>query len=355
VQAALAAQPDASPETRWSKFDLQWLGSNPPSVVRLYRAGDTFVATRAGDPRELKFPIHIANALDHSLLAWLTTIAAPVSGNPSMGTAEGMMAARFDESLDMFRSVTGRQRDLAVVNPDLRPVVELSQYIGKDETSSERRTAFPIEGLVPRRILRLVEERFVEGATDVSFEKDDLQFLSETVRLLGLRSATAKLEFTGKGRARGNGTFQDHDLLWFGNLNFWFTRKDGSVFQHHHLSYGQKRLLAFLYYLDANPSFVLADELVNGLHHTWIDECMKALGDRQAFLTSQNPLLLDYLVFHSAEDVKQSFILCSSKTIDGRERMTWRNMTDDEAAMFYSAYQVGIEHVGEILRTRGLW
>ncbi|WP_438013724.1 AAA family ATPase [Sorangium sp. So ce315] len=128
-----------------------------------------------------------------------------------------------------------------------------------------------------------------------------------------------------------------------------------SIFQDQHLSYGQKRLLAFLYYLDANPSFVIADELVNGLHHAWIEECMNAIGDRQAFLTSQNPLLLDYLSFESAEQVKESFILCRNQVDGDRERMIWRNMTDDEADMFYRAYQVGIEHVGEILRTRGLW
>ena len=145
------------------------------------------------------------------------------------------------------------------------------------------------------------------------------------------------------------------ELFWFGNLKFWFTRRDGSIFQDQHLSYGQKRLLAFLYYLDANPSIVIADELVNGLHHAWIEECVKAIGDRQAFLTSQNPLLLDYLVFESVEQVKETFILCRTEPDGDRDRMIWRNMNDDEADMFYSAYKVGVEHVGEILRTRGLW
>jgi hypothetical protein len=145
------------------------------------------------------------------------------------------------------------------------------------------------------------------------------------------------------------------DVYEFGNLKFWFTRKDGSIFQDQHLSYGQKRLLTFLYYLEANPSIVIADELVNGLHHAWIKECMEAIGERQAFLTSQNPLLLDYLFFTSLEEVKESFILCRTEPVGDSEKMIWRNLTDDEAAMFYSAYKVGIEHVGEILRTRGLW
>ncbi len=100
---------------------------------------------------------------------------------------------------------------------------------------------------------------------------------------------------------------------------------------------------------------MIADELVNGMHHRWIEECVTAMGDRQAFLTSQNPLLLDYLAFDSALQVKSSFVVCQTELRDGRERMIWRNFTDDEADMFYSAYRVGIEHVGEILRTRGLW
>ena len=91
------------------------------------------------------------------------------------------------------------------------------------------------------------------------------------------------------------------------------------------------------------------------MHHVWIEECMNAIGDRQAFLTSQNPLLLDYLSFESVEQVKDSIIVCRTEIVDGKEEMVWRNLTEDEADMFFSAYRVGIEHVGEILRTRGLW
>jgi hypothetical protein len=35
--------------------------------------------------------------------------------------------------------------------------------------------------------------------------------------------------------------------------------------------------------------------------------------------------------------------------------MSWSNMTREAAETFFSAYQAGIEHVGEILRTRGMW
>ena len=31
----------------------------------------------------------------------------------------------------------------------------------------------------------------------------------------------------------------------------------------------------------ARPTLVIADELVNGLHHQWIEACMQQLGERQ--------------------------------------------------------------------------
>ena len=82
---------------------------------------------------------------------------------------------------------------------------------------------------------------------------------------------------------------------------------------------------------------------------------MNALGGRQAFLASQSPVLLDHLVFTSVADVKETFILCRSEAAGESERMVWRNLTDAEAALFYRDYKVGIEHVGELLRTHGLW
>ncbi|WP_437774384.1 AAA family ATPase [Sorangium sp. So ce1097] len=268
-------------------------------------------------------------------------------------------AYRFDESLDMFRALTAREDDVDISKDDLRPRIRLDRPIKARARSGPSITVSPNHGVVSSGIIDAMKLGLPLGSTDYSINNEQLAFLSRLVRLLGLRSATAKVELVDK-----NAQFEllenkvRHKLteqFEFGNLKFWFTRRDGSIFQDQHLSYGQKRLLAFLYYLDANPSFVIADELVNGLHHAWIEECMNAIGDRQAFLTSQNPLLLDYLSFESAEQVKESFILCRNQADGDRERMIWRNMTDDEADMFYRAYQVGIEHVGEILRTRGLW
>jgi hypothetical protein len=153
------------------------------------------------------------------------------------------------------------------------------------------------------------------------------------------------------------GSRQEPDGLWwsFGRAEFLFSRARGVVFNHNALSYGQKRLLAFLYYLDANPKFVVADELVNGMHHDWIRASVDEIGERQAFLTSQNPLLLDYLPLESVEQIHKSFVQCRTEVVDGEPQIVWSNLATEDAAELFADYKVGIQPVGEILRARDLW
>lgn len=254
-------------------------------------------------------------------------------------------AVRFDEGLDVYRAVTAKLEGSGSSGPELAP-----RWFVTGESEAVRVSFAGSAGLTPGNIEtdRIVRAANADEAS-VTVPYGAVAFLDKTVRLLNLQSAEARIELLEKSTESGE------DFYTFGNLKFWFTRKDGSIFQDHRLSYGQKRLLTFLYYLDCNPGFIIADELVNGMHHRWIEECVNAIGDRQAFLTSQNPLLLDYLTFDSVEHVKSSFVVCQTELREGRERMIWRNFNDDEADMFYGAYRVGIEHVGEILRTRGLW
>ncbi|WP_437284071.1 AAA family ATPase [Sorangium sp. So ce406] len=331
-------------------FHLDLYISDLQTTVSIRRLKDQIAIEGADLDKE--WPVRVAEGpmgLLHTI-STLVTVASKMRVHINLW-ADLRSACRFDESLDTFRALTARSDDADISKDGLRPRIRLYRF--RDRLQSAPISAInPDHGIVPKGILDIMKLGLPEGATDYSMDDNDITFLSEVVRLLGLRSAIAKIELIDKVVAGGDPPAEHFD---FGNLKFWFTRRDGSIFQDQQLSYGQKRLLAFLYYLDANPSFVIADELVNGLHHAWIEECMNAIGDRQAFLTSQNPLLLDYLSFESAEQVKESFILCRNQADGDRERMIWRNMTDDEADMFYRAYQVGIEHVGEILRTRGLW
>lgn len=148
-----------------------------------------------------------------------------------------------------------------------------------------------------------------------------------------------------------------HDaLLLFAGVRFRIRQSNGDTLFDDDLSFGQQRLLSFALHLGSHPDVVVADELVNGLHNEWIKECVAQIGTRQAFLTSQNPLLVDYLVFNSAEEVRRTFLLCSSeKSAAGKETLVWRNMTTDEAADFYAAYETGISYVSEVLMSKGFW
>jgi hypothetical protein len=141
----------------------------------------------------------------------------------------------------------------------------------------------------------------------------------------------------------------------YNNLRFWLTRADDSEYSDEHLSFGQKRIVSFLAYLDGALTFVIADEIVNGLHHAWVDLCVNSIGDRQAFLTSQNPLLMDHLSFNDPDEIRHSFILCSLDDDEEREVIKWQNMTEDQAKATFEASEAGIGHLSTILRNEGLW
>lgn len=246
-------------------------------------------------------------------------------------------ARRFDEALDIFRYITG-------------PATWIEAHI---DQSTGIVQGFYVAGLVPVEFLDAVGLHVVHMPTisqGLTISAESLGFLGKVGDLFGFR--TARLEMRLESRT-GDGV--GGEGLTFGEFRFMFEAHNGSVIRHDDLSYGQKRLLAFHYYLAANPMTVIADELVDGLHHLWIDAAIEAIGDRQAFLASQNPLLLDHLEFDSAEQVASTFITCRAEQIGNDKRMTWSNMSTYDAERFFRAYQVDVKHVSEILLSKGLW
>lgn len=277
--------------------------------------------------------LNAAAKQDHDALAGLHTPLIFISSNN---------AWRFDESLAMFRGILGES------DPDLDAACRATAALFVDDEMNRHWVA---AGFVPGSIRDSIEARIRERTMDAEYEilDESLDFLKKFNDATGIRSTTTLISLQEMStRVEGR-------LASFGDIRFIFKLKDGSVIRHKLLSYGQKRLLAFLYYLECNPSIIIADELLNGLHHEWIQLCLDAIGSRQAFLTSQNPLLLDYLSFDSAEKAERCFIQCSTEEIDGRDVMHWANMSPEDAGRFYRGYQAGIQHVSEILRTKGLW
>lgn len=173
-------------------------------------------------------------------------------------------------------------------------------------------------------------------------------FLERAARALGYDSASARFDVERLSPE------PSRHIVRLSNLRFFFKRS-GEEISHDLLSYGQKRLLAFFAHADASRDVVIADELVNGLHHEWISACLQEIGDRQAFLTSQNPLLLDFLRFDSIDEVRRTFILCERASGEAGAQLIWRNPSEDEAESFFLAYQTGVQRVSDILLTKGLW
>jgi energy-coupling factor transporter ATP-binding protein EcfA2 len=249
---------------------------------------------------------------------------------------------RFDESLDVFRRVLAPVGALTVMHVRRSP---LPPRILPDVNRNNS---------IPPSVWRKLEPLYQKdpNASRFLFSDRDLEFLASAVRTMGFASGQAHLDVLAR-RSRSE-TFEDVEL---GNLTFRFQFEEGGVdmISHDRLSYGQKRLLIFFCYLDMCPDVVIADELVNGLHHAWITAAVDAIGARQAFLTSQNPLLLDYLPITSAAAVRRSFVLCRGEPRKGRPGWIWENMSEEDSRELFSAYEVGVEHVSEILQSRGLW
>ena len=188
----------------------------------------------------------------------------------------------------------------------------------------------------------------VEGDRDIeqiSATSRDVEFLRDFAQLVD-----AELVKTIFNRHSVD-DFGESRTLTFHNQNFSIQRGK-SVTYFEQFSYGQKRLLAILQYLATNIKVVVADEITNGLHHEWIEFIVKKLEGRQCFLTSQNPVLLDFLKFTSAAETQNRLIRCEH---GANGMLIWRNLTDEEANDFYTSYETGMQHVGEIMLKQGLW
>lgn len=241
---------------------------------------------------------------------------------------------RLDEANEWFEEIT--DDDLAFV---LDPA--------PDDVASEAADYLPLA------VITAIHGQIADDPARDGFRVESQQwpYLADIAAALGMQDATLTVDVARIDHDPKTDT-STHAL---GNLRLYFTKADGSRLRHDQLSFGQRRLLAFFYYAALYPDILIADELTNGMHHAMIERCIDLIGARQAFLATQNPLLLDNLGFESADEVRRTFILCTTDVEDGRERMVWRNMSVAEADDFYRDYKVGISHVNDILRSRGLW
>jgi energy-coupling factor transporter ATP-binding protein EcfA2 len=239
---------------------------------------------------------------------------------------------RFDESLDFYQSILAKSKVRGFVTSS--GDVLTTSYLAPQEVAA--------------RVARVLKSKPKLATISIA----NLPVLEALNSMLGFRNSTLHVERLERAAA----TADSPEIVDFGNFRFEFARHDGSIIEHSRLSFGQKRLLAFHFWLATFDHFAIADELVNGLHHEWISNSVAAIDHRQSVLTTQHPLLLDYLQFATERDVAECFIVCKCTPLfSPPERMLWRNIDERDAGAFYRAYKAGIQNVSEILVSRGLW
>jgi energy-coupling factor transporter ATP-binding protein EcfA2 len=248
---------------------------------------------------------------------------------------------RFDEALGGFHVMTG--------GPPAERVAH--GPAARFELTKNHRLAPGMRTFLPAQFWSLLAARMPDlmAAKGARLGHAEVDFLRKAVEVMHFKEAELSLRLLKKDVTSSG------ERLVFGDFELLFTLADGSIINQNDLSYGQKRLLSFFYYAAANEHVIVADELVNGLHHEWIETCRDEIEGRQSFLTSQNPLLLDFLFFSSPEEVQRCFVLCRNEEREGHPTMVMENLSAEEAAAFYRAYQTEVQHVSEILRTKGLW
>jgi hypothetical protein len=240
--------------------------------------------------------------------------------------------SRFDEALGMFSHIGNITYALEMQGDDVFPLGLMA-----------------LPTWMPAWLRERVDRGPPPDAFEFSHQELDRNFLARFVTQAGFASGRLRVEVLEK-RMYENGR-----RLGFGRFSFHFTRHDGTEVTQEQLGHGQKRLLSFLYYLDVNEDFAIADELANGLHPRWVESCLREIGGRQAFLTSESPLLFDPLSFSSAEELRAALIVCGTGLQNGCERLLWSNPTAGLASTVFEAHQKGELPLSQLLQTHGLW
>jgi hypothetical protein len=239
---------------------------------------------------------------------------------------------RFDEALGMFTQIGNITYAMEMQGDEVFPLGLMT-----------------LPSWMPAWLRARVERGPPPDVFEFSHAELERNFLAKFVALAGFAAGRLRVEVLEKR------TYENGGRLGFGRFGFHFTRHDGTELEQAVLGYGQKRLLSFLYYLDVNEDFVIADELANSLHPRWVAACLKEIGTRQSFLTSENPLLLEQVPLASAEELRAALILCSAGVQDGREWLVWSNPTAEAASKLLEAHRAENLPLGHLLQAHGLW
>lgn len=307
-------------------------------VLVVERDGEVFV----GGQSVARFDrLYSYDAFEDLLLALVVPAAAEGEGFPcSSDLTMPAVVGRLDEGLDAFRSVVDGVAALPGVGRQ-----EFTYFPDSEDPLFFASAQF----FIPHGVIEALKEAPDPGhgvvVTASAFGAPQLP------EAIGAEEVELRLSPESD---MGTGDMRHLD---FKSSDLWARWSSTSQSKHTTWSFGQKRMAAFCYYAACAPKGVIfADELTNGLHHHMVEIAVEIIGERQAILATQNPLLLDHMAFESADHMRRSFVLCElKKGPRGERQWIWRNPTEDEAESFFRAYQVDVSHVSEILRSKGLW
>ncbi|RKG72426.1 ATP-binding protein [Corallococcus terminator] len=235
---------------------------------------------------------------------------------------------RFDEALGMFERIGAIRYAMERRGEDLFPLGLMA-----------------LPTWMPGWLREQVEHEPLPPTLMFRHETLPRSFLARFVTLAGFASGTLTVDVTETTPLSQGGR------LGFSGFRFAFVRADGTPVAQEQLGYGQRRLLSFLYYLDVHDAFVIADELPAGLPPELVEACVKDVGERQAFLTSQNPLLFEHLSFRDAEDLRTSLIRCEGGA--GRGAWRWTQPSPEVASRLFDAWREKAVPLGAVLRAQG--
>jgi energy-coupling factor transporter ATP-binding protein EcfA2 len=148
----------------------------------------------------------------------------------------------------------------------------------------------------------------------------------------------------------------DYEVTFDSPRFYFYTGVGQTKFFEQDLSFGEKRVLSFMAYLNANPHIIIADELMNGLHHSLGVALLDEIGDRQAFLATHEPVLMDNIDFQSADELRRSLIHCERNPDPKGPPFIWSQIDETKAARIFHQYDVAsIKHGHELLQDWGIW
>lgn len=266
-------------------------------------------------------------------------------------------AHRFDEALGGYRAIV--ENDAFALAGKQHHAVEILR--SSDGTFSWFPRGLPIPSSLLRAIIKAIGNESLSQLASTRPElvlgqakPKPIPFLMRARRAMDFKSIKllAPIQEFDQGA--------QEERLVLGGYGFQCQQHSGRTFREHDLSFGQKRMLSFLFHAEAARGIVIADELVNGLHHDWIGECLDAVRTKQNFLSSQNPLLIDHLDLTFDEPSEVELIACDkrSEMISGAaaERLfAPRNLRRDEKVDIERSVALGIQQISEIVRDMGLW